>query len=212
MDPFPEPAEPQYLDPAEPQVLVDVQPENFEALSLDNDTSCESSPVLSPTAYSRSKSNLDQVYFTQLAKQERENILPNIEKPQKAPKVQRLNLQRQSSCKEVPEKISKNNAIRHSVSVSDVSKAISSRTSVRKNSFSKSVGLSGIPNLARVRHSDRTNIPVKSVPLSSSTPIVDLYVSPKISPGTPPEEEFVPAMADEAYGLNINDFLPVSLF
>lgn len=66
-----------------------------------------------------------------------------------------------------------------------------------------------------LRAVDRTNIPVvKTVPLpnSTSTPIVDIYVSPKISPETPPEEGegFVPALPDEAYGLNINDFLPVS--
>lgn len=169
-------------------------------------------PLLSPTAYSRSKSNLDQVYYGNLARQERENILPDTEKIQKAHKVQKMSLQRQSSCKEVPEKISKNNQIRHSVSEANISKSTaSSRISSRKNSFSRAGGaaLSKIPQTP-LRALDRTGVPVKTVPLSASTPIVDIYVSPKLSPETPPEEEFVPALADEAYGLNINDFLPVS--
>lgn len=162
-------------------------------------------PVLSPTAYSRSKSNLDQIYYSHLGKQEQP---PDIEKPtQKTQKVQKLSLQRQSSCKEVPEKMSKSNAIRHSVSEVNINKStVPSRVSSRKNSFSKG-SLQKIPQTP-LRAMDRTNIPV---PFVSSTPIVDNYVSPKISPVTPPEEDgFVPALPDEAYGLNINDFLPVS--
>lgn len=165
-------------------------------------------PVLSPTAYSRSKSNLDQVYYSHLAKQERESILPDTEKIQKAQKVQKVGLQRQSSCKEVPEKISKSNAIRHSVSEANINRTTaSSKVSSRRSSFSR-----GVQSLSKIPQTPRANIPVKAVPVSSSTPIVDIYVSPKISPETPPpEDEFVPAMADEAYGLNINDFLPVRI-
>lgn len=171
--------------------------------------------VLSTSEYSRSKSNLDQVYYNHLTKQDRENILPDTDKIQKVQKVQKMGLQRQSSCKEVPEKISKNNSIRHSVSEANINRSTaSSRMSSRKNSFSKVSALSGAQNLSKIpqtpfRAVDRT-LPVKTVPLYSSTPIVDIYVSPKCSPETPPEEEFVPAMADEAYGLNINEFLPVS--
>lgn len=240
--PFPDP-EPQYLgkiyifkicklltmtifissDPSEPQILMDEKAEEtFEALSLDTMTYDSPAqlqpPALTSTAYSRSKSNLDQVYYSHLAKQhERENILPeNNDKPiQKPQKVQKqLSLQRQSSCKEVPEKISKNNTIRHSVSEMNINKStVTSRVSSRKNSFSKgSGGLQRIPQTP-LRAMDRTNIPVKAVPLSTSTPIVDIYVSPKILPETPTEDDsFVPALPDKAYGLNINDFLPVSRF
>lgn len=212
-----------FLDPAEPQILVDVKAETFEALSLDAITYDSSPPqppppVLSSTTYPRSKSNLDQVYYGHLAKQERETIIPDTDRTntQKTKKVQKLSLQRQSSCKEVPEKISKNNAIRHSVSEMNINKSTTtSRVSSRKNSFSKSGGYSS--SLQKIQQTpmrpvdrDRTNIPV---PLSSSTPIVDIYVSPKISPETSPEDEetFVPALPDEAYGLNINDFLPVNM-
>lgn len=113
----------------------------------------------------------------------------------------------------MPEKISKNNSIRHSVSEANINKSsVPSRVSSRKSSFSRGSTFSGLQKVQQtpLRAVDRTNIPVKAVPLSSSTPIVDIYVSPKISPETPPEEEgFVPALPDEAYGLNINDFLPV---
>lgn len=205
-------------DPAEPQVLGELPSESFEALSLDNNINYRqtTAPTISTTSYSRSKSNLDQVYVNHLSKN-RENVLPNINK-QKPQNVQKNYLQRQSSCKEVPEKIPKNDNIRHSISDMNISKtAVSSRSTSRKNSFSRpsrnSVGpnLTKIPNSTSTRMMERPAVPAKPIPINNAVRHVDMYVSPKISPETPPENEFVPNCVDRPVGLDMDDFLPVSL-
>jgi hypothetical protein len=69
-----------YLDPSEPQILADITTDNFEALSLDNNVNNYTAPpAVTSSQYSRSKSNLDQVYVSRLTKQQenRENIVSN---------------------------------------------------------------------------------------------------------------------------------------
>ncbi|RZB38685.1 katanin p80 WD40 repeat-containing subunit B1, partial [Asbolus verrucosus] len=239
-EPFQRP-EHDYPDPAEPQILVEIANDNFEALSLDNNINSYSPPpAVTSSQYSRSKSNLDQVYVSRLTKQQdRENILPaaNKNKTQQQPPQQppsstprwlnlrdssqtltvdfcRFYLQRQSSCKDVPESAPKpSSIIKHSVSDANISKSsVSSRNSSRKNSFSRPNRNSSVPNVSKIpMNSARlTDKNVKSsTPYISSAP-VDIYVSSKISPdNSPPEEdEFVPVSVDRPVGLDLDDFLP----
>lgn len=63
-----------------------------------------------------------------------------------------------------------------------------------------------MPNVSKVPHSARG--PVKPLPLAS----VDVYVAPsQISPDDDPTEEFVPTSVDKPVGLDLDDFLPVSI-
>jgi hypothetical protein len=60
--------------------LADITTDNFEALSLDNNVNNYTAPpAVTSSQYSRSKSNLDQVYVSRLTKQQenRENIVSN---------------------------------------------------------------------------------------------------------------------------------------
>lgn len=130
------------LDPAQPQILGDVFnsaicEDTFGALSLGNDINNYKNSFTirnnSPDTFNRSKSNLDQVYHSKLTKQQsnRENILPNVvnksTKTTVPNNVGRFALQRQSSCKDVPERGSKSvqtqaNSIKHSVSEVNINK------------------------------------------------------------------------------------------
>jgi katanin p80 WD40 repeat-containing subunit B1 len=129
----------------------------------------------------------------------------------------RFYLQRQSSCKDVPESAPKNNSIiKHSVSEANISKtSMSSRSSSRKNSFSRSSRNSSVPNVSKIpMNSARTekNGPVKAPPSYITSTPVDIYVNSKISPDSSPSEEveFVPVSIDRPVGLDLDDFLPVS--
>ncbi|KAG5876724.1 hypothetical protein JTB14_015513 [Gonioctena quinquepunctata] len=207
-EPFQEP-EKDDLDPSEPQVLGDIITDSFEALSLDNNINNykNSPPQLNSNHYSRSKSNLDQVYNSR--QQNRENILPNINKTKPAPKFA---LQRQSSCKDVPEKVPKASNIKHSVSEANINKgSVSSRNSSRKNSFSKPSRNSSVPNVSKIPNLNSARIiekgPVKPIAL---TP-VDIYVNSRISPEERPieeDEDFIPVSLDKPVGLDLDDFLP----
>lgn len=201
-----------FIDPAEPQILGDITTTDcFEALSLDNYRNSPPTNLnLSPTQYSRSKSNLDQVYISRLTKQQdRENILPNINKTKPIQQQQRFSLQRQNSCKDVPEKLPKTNSIKHSVSEANINKgSLSSRTSsTRKNSFSKpSRNSSSVPNVSKI---PQVNGTTKQQYRNFNNP-VDIYVKTKISPDESPSEEneFVPISVDKPVGLDLDDFLP----
>lgn len=110
-----------FSDPAAPQILSNINSDSFEALSLDNTVNNYRNsppPAINTNKYSRSKSNLDQVYVSRLVKQQnRENILPNINKTKP---VAKFALQRQSSCKDVPEVVPKTGSIKHSVSEANI--------------------------------------------------------------------------------------------
>ncbi|KAJ3661231.1 hypothetical protein Zmor_005637 [Zophobas morio] len=239
-EPFQRP-EHDYSDPAEPQILADITTDNFEALSLDNNiNNYTPPPAVMSSQYSRSKSNLDQVYVSRLTKQQdRENIVPSSNKnkqqvpqqpqPQQQQQQQqppppqhmqtpRFHLQRQSSCKDVPESSPKSNSIiKHSVSEANISKTTMSsknNNSSRKNSFSRPSRNStstSVPNVSKIptnsaRTGDKT---VKSPPSYITSTPVDIYVSSKISPdNSPTEEEFVPVSIDRPVGLDLDDFLP----
>lgn len=122
-----------YADPAEPQILGDHHmTENLEALSLDNSVNNyhnSEPPAISPNKYSRSKSNLDQVYLSRLSKQQdRENILPNNKPTKPAPK---FSLQRQTSVKEGAERTrtkSQSDGIKHSASEANISRGKSGKS------------------------------------------------------------------------------------
>nr|XP_023023531.1 katanin p80 WD40 repeat-containing subunit B1 [Leptinotarsa decemlineata] len=207
-EPFQEP-EKDSPDPSEPQVLGDLITDSFEALSLDNDiNNYKNDPSQDNSKhYSRSKSNLDQVYNNR--QQNRENILPNINKTKPSTKFA---LQRQSSYKDVPEKVPKAGNIKHSVSEANITKgSVSSRNSSRKNSFSKPSRNSSVPNVSKIPNLNSARIiekgPVKPIMLSP----VDIYVNSRISPEEKPveeDEDFYPMSIDKPVGLDLDDFLP----
>lgn len=204
-------------DPTQPQILEDEQWENFKALSLDSRINCPESPqpVKSSTTYSRSKSNLDQVYSSRQAKQEVQEVPSN---KQKAQPNHKPNYQRQSSRENAAEKNHRNNLIKHSASDANISKSsnISSTKIVsRKNSFSKPSRNLSVPNVNVSKiplNSSRNERSVpKSIHIISNSP-VDSYSSPKISPDeSSPDDDFVPVSIDRPVGLDLDDFLPVSI-
>ncbi|CAG9825798.1 unnamed protein product [Phaedon cochleariae] len=195
--------------PSEPQVLGNLISDSFEALSLDNNINNykNSPPRLTTSHYERSKSNLDQVYNSR--QQNRENILPEMNKTKTTVKF--VGLQRQSSCKDVPEKAPKASNIRHSVSEVNINKGLlSSRNSSRKNSFSKPSRNSSVPNVSKITNSNSAKIIEKSSIKPTFTP-VDIYVNSRISPEERHEEEdedFIPIAIDRPVGLDLDDFLP----
>ncbi|XP_019756427.1 katanin p80 WD40 repeat-containing subunit B1 isoform X4 [Dendroctonus ponderosae] len=198
--------------PTEPQILGDNMTENVEALSLDNSVnnylnSDSEPPNISPNKFSRSKSNLDQVYLRRLTKQQdRENILPS-NKPKPAPK---FSLQRQTSVKEGTERIrtkSQSDGMKHSASEASITRGTnSSRVTSRKNSFSKPSRNSSVPNVSAVKNIRNSEVP-KSIHITNRP--VDLYVK-KLSPDDIPveENEFVPSCIDRPVGVDFDDFLP----
>ncbi|CAG9860367.1 unnamed protein product [Phyllotreta striolata] len=200
--PEPEPfQEPEKDDILEPQILSNLISDNFEALSLDNNLNNykNSSVQITLNRYSRSKSNLDQVYEKR-QRDNRENILPNINKTKTAPKFA---LQRQSSCKDVPDKPPKSSNIKHSVSEANINKgSVSSRNSSRKNSFSKPTNRNStsVPNVSKMPSSRKP----------AMLPQVDIYVnSSRVSPEDQSmEDAFVPVCVDKPVGLDLDDFLP----
>lgn len=205
-----------YLDPAEPQVLGDhYLTDNFEALSLDNNLNNyhnSEPPAMSPNQYSRSKSNLDQVYLSRMTQQqERENILPN-NKIKPAPK---FTYQRQTSVKEESERNkekTQNSGIKHSVSEANINKGVNpSRTPSRKNSFSKPNRNASVPNVSVIKNiNSARNNSEKPKSLHIVNPPVDIYVNSKLSPEDIPvdDNEFVPSSIDRPVGVDFDDFLP----
>lgn len=130
----------------------------------------------------------------------------------------RFNLQRQSSCKDVPETTPKpSSIIKHSISEVNISKSTttSTRNSSRKNSFSKPSRNSSVPNVSKIpmnsaRNNDKSILNNKISPTYITSPPVDIYVNSKISPdNTPPGEEFVPVALDRPVGLDLDEFVPV---
>ncbi|XP_060517418.1 katanin p80 WD40 repeat-containing subunit B1 [Cylas formicarius] len=206
-----------HFNPAEPQILGDTATEeNFEALSLDNNLNNyhnSDPPTIAPNQYSRSKSNLDQVYLSRLTRQqERENLqTTNANRIKNVPK---FNLQRQGSVKDVPEKVPKGAGIKHSASEANINKGYSSSRNVsRKNSFSKPSRNSSVPNVSITKATNGARINDKPAirPVSISNQPVDIYVrSSKLSPDEVPveEPEFIPTYIDKPVGLELDDFLP----
>lgn len=196
-----------YSDPTQPQKLIMV--DSFEALSLDNTINNYRNIHTQPSQYSRSKSNLEQIYDNnKVAKvqEERENFLPIIKKPTQVPK-KKLVLNRQTSCQD--EKVApKNNFnIRQSLSDANLTKShnqIPSRNITRRNSFTKSRN-SLIPS----NNSGRTMPVDNKVDTVVSHSTADIYISSKLSPEEPVKRnEIVSAALDKPVGLNIDDFLP----
>ncbi|KAL1493986.1 hypothetical protein ABEB36_009663 [Hypothenemus hampei] len=199
-----------YNDPTEPQILGDhTLTESFEALSLDNTLNNHNNPpAMSPNKYSRSKSNLDQVYLSRLSKQQdRENILPTA----KTKVASKYNLQRQASVKETTERMrtkSQSDGMKHSASEANVNRGLkSTRVAPRKNSFSKPIRNSIVSNVTAIKNNIKNVDPPKSLHIVN--PPVDLYVK-KLSPDTPPieENEFIPSCIDRPVGVDFDDFLP----
>ncbi|XP_022913549.1 katanin p80 WD40 repeat-containing subunit B1 [Onthophagus taurus] len=211
-------------DPTAPQILVNERWNNTEhPSSLDERINCVPfpKPVKNPPSpYTRSKSNLDQVYSTKIAKAEKDEVQTNKPKVQQAPKHA---IQRQHSRGNAQEKTNNhrnNNAIKHSASDANISKSLSSarqNNHVRKNSFSKPNRILSVPNVTSSKiplNSNRSehNVP-KSVPIMQTQPI-DIYVSPKSSPEESLQnnefDDFIPVSIDKPVGLDLDDFLPKS--
>ncbi|KAK4878976.1 hypothetical protein RN001_007122 [Aquatica leii] len=198
------------LDPTEPQILEEIHSEHLEPLSLDdsiNNRNHIPTPLYKSTPYSRSKSNLDQVYNNDTSlNQDHENILPKINNV-KHHSHQKFNLQRQHSCKDVPEKLPKNN-IKHSVSEATLSSknlnAPAPRNASRKNSFSKpSRNSNSVPNVSRI---PTTTIKSEKTARQLSD---DIYSCDSTS--VSPEEslsEYIPTSVDKPVGLDMDEFLP----
>ncbi|KAF5302116.1 hypothetical protein FQA39_LY10451 [Lamprigera yunnana] len=195
------------LDPTEPQILGELNLESFEAASLDNSINCRNHsplPLYNSTPYSRSKSNLDQVY-NETTNQDNENALPKINN-MKQQSYQKFNLQRQSSCKDVPEKLPNNN-IKHSVSEATLgrnSNMQSTRTASRKNSFSKPSRNSSVPNVSKIPTT------AKQEKVASIKSLSDDIYSCDNTKVLPDERlsEYIPATVDKPVGLDMDDFLP----
>lgn len=197
------------LDPTEPQILAEIGSESLEALSLDDTINCNhnsSLPLFNSTPYSRSKSNLDQIFAS--PRSDPEIVLPKINNV-KQQLYQKFNLQRQNSCKDVPEKLPKNN-IKHSMSEATLNKSsvVALRNISRKNSFSKPTRNSSVPNVSRIPTTAKQlekSVPVKSQP-------VDIYVnnnnSTKVSPEGSLSDDYLPTAVDKPVGLDMDDFLP----
>ncbi|CAG9767471.1 unnamed protein product [Ceutorhynchus assimilis] len=216
-----------YHDPTEPQILGDHHlSENFEALSLDNNVNHyhnSEPPAISPNKYSRSKSNLDQVYLSRLTKQQdRENILPpaNNKTPKPAPKI---SLQRQTSNKEGVErsrtKSQSEAGIKHSASEANINRGTnaSSKANSRKSSFSKPTprNFTSVPNVStatKINNARNQETTRRTLNLTNNIrQPVDIYVASKLSPEdrTPVEEkDFVPSSLDRPVGVDFDDFLP----
>ncbi|KRT81928.1 hypothetical protein AMK59_5986, partial [Oryctes borbonicus] len=202
-------------DPTQPQILEDEQWENFKALSLDGRINCSESPkpLKSSTTYSRSKSNLDQVYSSRQSKQEPQDVPSN---KQKAQTNHKPNYQRQGSRESAAEKNHRNNLIKHSASDANISKSSnvsSTKIASRKNSFSKTSRNLSVPNVNASKiplNSSRSERSVpKSIQIITNSP-VDSY-SPKISPDeSSQDDDFVPVSVDRPVGLELDDFLPKS--
>nr|CAH7757439.1 unnamed protein product [Callosobruchus chinensis] len=122
-------------DPSEPQILSNIISDNFEALSLDNNiNNFKNHHAPDTNQYSRSKSNLDQVYHSRLTKQQppvrdlpsTENQTENNNKnSSNKSRPSGFRLQRQSSCKDVPERPERGTtrtSIKHSVSEANITK------------------------------------------------------------------------------------------
>ncbi|KAF7273298.1 hypothetical protein GWI33_013988 [Rhynchophorus ferrugineus] len=196
-----------YQDPSEPQVLSNVPIENFEALSLDesvNNYRNSEQIVSSPVQYSRSKSNLDQVYISRLAKQQdKDNNVSTV----KVKPTMRFGYQRQTSVKEASERTrdkSLNSGIKHSSSEANITKGgYNSRNASRKNSFSKPTRNTSVPNVAPVKSSPRITV-------EKTSPPAEIFSSTKLSPDDFPvdENEFIPVYNDRPVGIQFDDFLP----
>ncbi|XP_018326906.1 katanin p80 WD40 repeat-containing subunit B1 [Agrilus planipennis] len=227
IEPFKEPEEEHYADPTEPQVLGEVISDKIEALSLDTIHNSTPASHVSSTSYSRSKSNLDYIFRKkQQATKPTESeppvvVVPSQTKPKPLVPVPppKFALNRQNSCKDVPEKLPKND-IKHSVSEANLQTknllVSSSRNASRKNSFSKpirnftstpNIPVSKIPGSAKI--TERAAV-VKPVPNVTVGAPVDIFVTPvsrKISKDRQ-ESDYVPATVDRPVGLDLDDFLP----
>lgn len=197
------------LDPSKPQILG-LQEENFEAFSLDNDINLRSFPpaVMSP-AYSRSKSNLDQVYSNKNVKQDRENLL-NANKPRISSVVNKLSLHRQSSYKENSSN-SPRNYIKHSNSDANINKNtnITSKMLNKKNLLVNTNN--SLPNISKPQNVDMKQIvkpmPVKAIPIIMDSTAYSIKNSVDESPVS---DEYLHLELDKPAGLALEEFLPVS--
>lgn len=189
--------------------------ESFEALSLDNYCPVPQT-VINVANYTRSKSNLDQVYSSRNHKVDRENVLPSNR--QKGQSLQKSNLLKQNNKDGGNDRTYKNNIIKHSASEANINRG--STTAVgprsRKNSFTKPIRQSNVFN------NNSSKIPlnsarvekaiIKPIPIITATP-VELYVSPKVSPDSSlQDDDFVPVYISRPIGLDLDEFLPVSIY
>lgn len=188
------------LSPPEPQIIVNLPPESIEAISLDDNINYPKQTF--PVQYSRSKSNLDQVYDRPKAKRDTENVQPTRSQRISMQNSLKLNLQRQRSCKDAPDDPPKNNNIRHCVSEANITRSsgVGSRNQSRKNSISKPSHNSSVPNISK---NPSGNVAIKRN--------MNIYVSsPKLSPDEEyaPKDDYVPMPVDRPVGLDLSDFLP----
>lgn len=182
-------------------------------------------PVITATPIARSQSNLDSVYKSRKLKLD-SDIDNNKNKNTQI--GQKYQLQRQYSCKDVPEKLPKNhdnNGIKHSASEINLNniKQGNQTNQSRKNSFSKtSRNTLNIPNVSRIPNphakNNDTHTVVNSVKIEVHRTNNDLanlnsahhYHNIKSSE---PEKKasLVKVPVDKPIGLDLEEFLPVSI-
>lgn len=131
---------------------------------------------------------------------------------------QKYQLQRQYSCKDVPEKLPKNNdnGIKHSTSEVNLNQGSNlkiNRPTSRKNSFSKPSRNQPVPNVSRIPNpvsskgtENRDYVPMKNDPKDEvHTPVTHFGKLPD-----EPKVSLVRTPLDRPVGLDLEEFLPVS--
>lgn len=172
--------------------------------------------IIHTTPVARSQSNLDTLFKSRKLKLDSEINDNNKSKSQVGQKFQ---LQRQYSCKDVPEKLPKtnDNGIRHSASEINLNN-IKSRPNSRKNSFSKpSRNTTNIPNISRIPNplNNKTNENHVSASKNEVLKANDVnststhYHSTKSSE-VEQKPSLVKVPVDKPIGLDLEEFLPVS--
>ncbi|XP_044750458.1 katanin p80 WD40 repeat-containing subunit B1 isoform X2 [Coccinella septempunctata] len=209
--------------PTQPQKLVMM--DSFEALSLDNSINNYRNTHI-PTQYSRSKSNLEQIYDNNKAakgQEERENFLPNINKTNlHVPKKKITGINRQSSCQDERVAPKNNFNIRQSLSDANITKNNNQKTVKVPDGFATRNNNQIPPrNLSRKGSFSRTREAVPAIKIGRSVPAEsenismlssrtsDIYIPSKLLPDEPVRQtEYIPGALDKPVGLNIDDFLP----
>lgn len=189
----------------------------MEALSLDNNINYKvnKEPVVS-SPYSRSKSNLEQVYANKKVTQQ--NLLNTTKS--KTNIGSKYNLQRQSSCKENSEKTPRNDIkqSRSDASINRNSNAIPKLFSKRNLS---SIKTHSSPNISKSNLNEKNNIKQSNIKSNQIIMLTSNYSSSTITTAiqkrdspddSPISDEYLPNELDRPVGLTLEEFLPVSVY
>lgn len=192
-----------------PPELLHSPPRSLTSQITSNDVN-----IINSTPIARSQSNLDTVYKSRKLKLDSEENDNNKNKTQVGQKFQ---LQRQYSCKDVPEKLPKtnDNGIKHSASEVSLNN-VKSRPNSRKNSFSKpSRNTTNIPNVSRIPNllncktvENHVNANKNEVHRQSENNTSSTYYHKSSDLEHKPSLVKVPV--DRPIGLDLEEFLPVS--